>query len=101
MPYSREHISKRLKRFREARNLTMREAAKRIGVPETTYREWEYGRAIRGEPYVNIARAFEVTLEDLLGDPGISNASYDTEFDNLIEEILKLKARIRNLKDPK
>ena len=44
----------------------MREVAKRIRVPETTYREWEYGRAMQGQPYVAIARALGVSLHELM-----------------------------------
>lgn len=45
----------------------MREAARRIGVPETTYRDWEYGNAIQGEPYPRIAKAFGISLDELFG----------------------------------
>ena len=41
-------IGKKLKRLRIQRDLTMREVAAGIQVPLTAYREWEYGRAIRG-----------------------------------------------------
>ena len=44
----------------------MTEVAARTGVPLTTYREWEYGRAIQGEPYGAIAKVLEVSLEELL-----------------------------------
>ena len=46
----------------------MREAAHRTGVPETTYREWEYGRQIRGEPYRKIAEAFNISVGMLFGE---------------------------------
>ena len=66
----------------------MREAARHIGVPESTYREWEYGRKIRGEPYLQIAKAFGVSLDELLGDgrndstveQRLSRAKADIEF---------------------
>jgi hypothetical protein len=44
----------------------MKEVARRIRVPETTYREWEYGRTIRGEPYVRIAETLGVSVHELL-----------------------------------
>lgn len=56
----------RLKRIRKSRGLTMRELAREIDVPETTYREWEYGRAVQGQPYESLARTLDVSLKELL-----------------------------------
>lgn len=72
----------------------MREAAKRIGVPETTYREWEYGRAIRGEPYIRIARAFGVTLDALLGNASPTQTSTAQDFDKIISDLQSLKTKV-------
>lgn len=63
---SQETIGQRLKRLRLKSGLTITEAAQVLGVSPSTYREWEYGRAIRGEPYAKIAEAFHVTLSELL-----------------------------------
>lgn len=63
-----DEFNKRLKKLRLERKLTMRAAAKLIGIPETTYREWEYGRKIQGEPYLSIANAFGVSISELLED---------------------------------
>lgn len=88
------NISKRLRTFRLNCGLSMREAAKKIGVPETTYREWEYGRAIRGEPYVRIARAFGVTLDALFGNNTSSGETVGDDFDRIISEIQALKTKV-------
>jgi transcriptional regulator with XRE-family HTH domain len=61
-----EKLGVRMKKIRQTKRLSVKEAAKRAGVAASTYREWEYGRAIRGEPYVNIAKALEVSLHELL-----------------------------------
>lgn len=58
----------RLKKFRSLAKLTQREAAKRIGVHESTYRGWEYGAGIKGDEYYpKIAKAFGITLDELFG----------------------------------
>lgn len=44
----------------------MKELAQQVGVPVSTYREWEYGRAIVGEPYPKLADALRVSLSELL-----------------------------------
>lgn len=71
----------------------MRETAKRIGVPETTYREWEYGRAITGEPYPKIAEAFEITLEEVFGLDARAD-SPEEAIDRIISDLRVLKKRL-------
>ncbi len=44
----------------------MKEVAAAAEVPLSTYREWEYGRAVQGEPYLKIAKALSVSLSELL-----------------------------------
>jgi len=68
----------------------MREAARLVGVPESTYREWEYGRQIRGEPYVRIAKAFSVSLDELFG--------HETTTTSLAEDLERLEAFVRAIK---
>lgn len=89
-------ISKKLKRLRQSHKppLTMKQAAKLIGVPETTYREWEYGRAIRGEPYLQIAKAYGVSLEYLLGPVDESKDSIEDDFDKLLSDLSRLKEKV-------
>jgi transcriptional regulator with XRE-family HTH domain len=91
-------LNKRLRKFREQRKLSMRDTAKLIGVPETTYREWEYGRAIRGEPYVKIAEAFGISLEDLLGSREIAPELFENDIDRLIRELLEFKTKVAKLR---
>jgi transcriptional regulator with XRE-family HTH domain len=91
-------LHKRLKRFREQRKLTMRETAKLIGIPETTYREWEYGRSIRGEPYLKIAEAFGVSLEDLLGSPKRGSELIEGDINSLIRELSEFKIKVVKLR---
>ena len=61
-----EKISLRMKRLREEQGLSLKEVAQRAQVAVSTYREWEYGREIQGEPYVRIAQALNVGLYELL-----------------------------------
>jgi transcriptional regulator with XRE-family HTH domain len=62
-----EEFCKRLRVLRERRGLTARTVAKKAGIPETTYREWEYGRKIQGEEvYLRLSEALEVSLSELM-----------------------------------
>jgi len=89
-----ENISLRLKSLRTQKDLSIQQVCQMIDVPISTYREWEGGRQILGEPYVRIAQAFEVTLYHLLtGESSKTQNSMD-----LIEKIeLDLKQLKRNL----
>jgi transcriptional regulator with XRE-family HTH domain len=61
-----ETFAQRLKRFRQSSSFTQKEMAEKLGVASTTYREWEYGRAITGMPYPKIAEILGVSLKELL-----------------------------------
>jgi transcriptional regulator with XRE-family HTH domain len=61
-----ETFHARLRRLRMKKKYTMKSVAQLIGVPETTYREWEYGRMIQGQPYVALANVLEVSIAELL-----------------------------------
>lgn len=56
-----------MRKRRNEMGLTIAACAKEIGVSQSTYREWEYGRAISGEPYVKIAALLGLSLSELLG----------------------------------
>ena len=59
-------FGKRLKVLRDKRKLSVSVIAEAVGVSPSTYREWEYGRSIKGEPYVTLAEILEVSLTELL-----------------------------------
>lgn len=82
----------RLRSLRKSRGLTMREMARRVGVPETTYREWEIGRAIQGEPYVRMSEALGVSLTELL-------TGHRPEQAHLLGEIEAVEAGLKQLKN--
>lgn len=90
----KEPLSDRLCRLRTAKRLSVKEAAERIGVPVTTYREWEHGRKIVGEPYVQIARVFEVSVYELITGEKTSSSDISKIVDVIEQEIKKLKVTL-------
>ena len=60
-----ESFGTRLKRLRMGQGLSVAEISRKIGVPASTYREWEYGRSIKGEPYLALSTALNVSLYEL------------------------------------
>lgn len=81
----------RLKNMRIQSRLSLREAAHLIGVPESTYREWEYGRQIRGHtPYLKITKAFKISLDYLFG--------VSSEAKSLGEEFVEVELLLSSIK---
>lgn len=73
--------------------LSQAEVARRIGVSDSTYRAWEYGSTILGEPYPKIAKAFNITLDELFGVSESSRSSSE-EIDKIIADLHFLKSKI-------
>lgn len=65
-PYQQEPLNKRLERFRRERGLTAKAMAKLIEVPESTYREWEYGRGLKLPPFQLISQALAISVTELV-----------------------------------
>lgn len=82
-----EPIGPRLKKFRKQREFSAALVARRMGVPVSTYRRWEAGGVIAGEPYVKLARVLGVSLYELFGAPAPNKLLKDDV--EKIEEILQ------------
>lgn len=65
-------------------------------MPITTYREWENGRKIIGEPYLELCRVFDVSLFELM--TGTKSAAGDAlQLIDVIEHNLQqLKETLRS-----
>ncbi len=61
------NIARKIRSFRLSRRMTIKEVAARIGVPPSTYRDWEYGRKINAEKLQTLADAFEISMDELTG----------------------------------
>ena len=61
-----EYFYQRLKFHREQRGIKIKDMANLLGVSISTYRDWEYGRSITGEPYMEMAKILEISLNELL-----------------------------------
>lgn len=92
-----EGLGNRLRRLRQDRELSIEDVARKLGVSSSTYREWENGRSIRGEPYVRMRDLFQISLEELMtGKRGEGSRvlgqidSLENHVKSLREEILKI-----------
>lgn len=86
-------LGKRLRKFRLEKRLTIDAIAKRIDVAPSTYREWESGRAITGNPYSELARELGVSVYQILG---IEDQSRDAIV-KYINEIERTIDRLKSL----
>ncbi len=60
-------FAQRIKKQREKLGLTPSQLSSKIGVPLSTYIEWEGGRQIRGEdPYPKLACELKISLSHLI-----------------------------------
>ena len=84
-----ETLGERIRELREKRGFSIAEASRKISVSPSTFRDWEYGREIKGEPYVKIANYFGVSLNYLL-----TGQKLDVE--NSLQEIEKHIKTIRS-----
>ena len=78
--------------MRKRRNkigLTIAACAKEVGVSQSTYREWEYGRSISGEPYVKIATLLGISLSELLGSDKTEQINRIEKVEEKIGEVLR------------
>lgn len=82
-------IAKRLKDLRLKAGKTAKDVARQIGVAESTYRDWENGRLIRGEPYQKIANVLQTSVFYLVTGEG-------RQSDKIYEDLLKAEELIKN-----
>ena len=87
----------RLKRLREEKELTIREMSALLGMPESTYRQWEHGAAIKGEPYVKLAEILEVSLMELLTGERPSRKKIFQYLDEMKRNMALLEKEISSL----
>lgn len=89
-----EPLHKRLKRLRTARGLTAKQLASAIRVPESTYREWEYGRTLSGHPFVKIAEALGVSISALMTGETIEREWIISDLEVIEKQVQALKTKV-------
>jgi transcriptional regulator with XRE-family HTH domain len=92
-----EKIGTRIRNFRLRRKLTVTECAQQLKVSPSTFREWEYGRAIQGEPYVELASLLDVSLHELLTGRKTHGASSLEELSEIERRLGKVRKSLLSL----
>jgi transcriptional regulator with XRE-family HTH domain len=93
-------MGKCLRYFREKKGLKVKEVAELVGVPESTYREWEAGRKITGhKPYLKLAAAFGISLETLLGGSPSSILTVEDLLNRVIDDLHFIQSEIKKRRE--
>jgi transcriptional regulator with XRE-family HTH domain len=74
----------------------MREVASAIGVPLTTYREWEYGRAVRSQNLVKLANFFGVSMEQLTGESNPVSLTTEQRLKRALDDLAIVHSEIKS-----
>lgn len=61
-----KNLGKRIQTLRVNKGLSQKAVAEKLGIAASTYRDWEYGKQIKGEPYLALAQVLQVSLTELM-----------------------------------
>lgn len=87
----------RLKKLRENAKLTAKEMAQTIGVPQSTYVDWENGRGMRLPPFQKISQVLAISVTELVtGEkPKLHNVS--AELEKVEHQVREIRAQLNSL----
>ncbi len=94
---TKQQLGERIRALRQARKWSQEELARRVGVARPAVSMWESGdtKNIKNDNLVNLAKAFEMTLDELLSrsPAGVRDAAqqYGSKIDSkLLRECIEL-----------
>lgn len=73
---------------------SVKKVASEIGISESTYRDWENGRKISGEPYEKIAKVLNMPIIKLVTNQEIRITEIEKEIKNLINSVNNIEQMI-------
>lgn len=86
----------RIKKLQKYSGKSVKEVAADVGVSVSTYREWENGRKIQGEPYEKIAKSLGVSIQTLLSSrQKTSPTVQDFDLNLLSFDLLELRSLLQ------
>lgn len=86
-----EKFAERLKALRVQKGLSASEMARLIGVPQSTYSDWENGKGLRLPPLQRISQVLAISVTELVTGQQIPA-------DELIKEIEFVEEKLRSIK---
>ena len=86
-----EAIHQRLSRIRKQKSMTAKEVAKVIGVPASTYREWEYGKGLKVPPFQKLSQVLAISVTELI-------TGEKPELSWALEALTEIEVKVHKLK---
>jgi transcriptional regulator with XRE-family HTH domain len=87
-------LNERLKQMRLSRGYSVKEFAKAIEIPESTYREWEYGRGLRVPPFEKIAELLTISVTEVVTGLPSNLHDIERELANLAASLDGIRAQL-------
>lgn len=88
-----ETMGQRLKRLRMKRGLSLKQVAEQLDISASTYRDWEYGKAIQGEPYMDLAKVLNIGVVELI----TGNSRQNQDLMRAIQHLDKIVTDIKTI----
>lgn len=82
-------LAQKIRQLRIERKMTLKETAKYLGVPVSTYRDWEYGRKMPADAILKLAETFDVPMSAFSKREKSPGADLQRAID-LMEEALRI-----------
>lgn len=81
--------AQKIRQLRLDRKMTLKETAKYLAVPVSTYRDWEYGRKMPADIILKLADVFDVPVA-IFTERGVGKGSELNKAIILMEEVLRI-----------
>lgn len=82
-------ISQRIRQLRLGKKMTLKEIAGQLGVPTSTYRDWEYGRKVPAEVVSRLAEFYGLPISAFTANPKAQQSEL-RRVSALLEEALQI-----------
>ncbi len=92
-----EKFDQRLKRLRQEKGLTAQAMADKIGVPGSTYRDWESGKGLRIPPLEKIGQVLAISVTELITGEQKSKGEAIARAESIEQQLRELRMIIGSL----
>ncbi len=89
-----ESLNQRMKRLRKEKNLTAKEMASKLGVAQSTYREWEFGRGLKFPPLLKISQVLAISVTELLSGEILPDSEHLKDLKEIEAKVVELKLKM-------
>ena len=77
--------------------MTAKQDARAIEVPESTYREWEYGRGLKLPPLQKLSQVFAISVTELVTGDKPNYQNYLIELEEIERRLMSIRLNLASL----